>query len=80
MNSKDTDHYKIKRLELDNIRLRAEVNLAKHEGSHKSCLTCVHWLGDNFKCGKYNMNPPLGIIVWGCKEFENPIDPDDIPF
>jgi len=80
MNSKSALEYKLKRYELDNIRLRAEAALARHEGGHKSCLSCHHWSDPETKCIKYNMTPPLKIIVWSCPDFDHPLNLDDIPF
>lgn len=39
------------------------------------CLNCDHWNKDKLWCSKWDVLPPLDVIVVGCEDYEN-----DVPF
>lgn len=45
-----------------------EINLK--EPLTKSCYNCEYVDLDNNKCKKYNVMPPIKIIVFGCESWE----------
>lgn len=62
--------------------MRAEIQaVAIRVHAWQCCLNCLNWNGDTANanglagCGKFQAMPPPGIIVTGCRDYEN-----DIPF
>lgn len=46
----------------------------------KSCANCAHMVNDNQTptyCNKYNMTPPVAVVVAGCPAH---VDSEEIPF
>jgi hypothetical protein len=37
------------------------------------CLNCDHWNREKQWCNKWNVLPPLEVIVVGCEDYENAI-------
>jgi hypothetical protein len=43
-------------------------------GYFKNCTGCQEWNADKEMCKKFNVRPPVSIIVKGCEEYS------EIPF
>jgi hypothetical protein len=43
----------------------------------QSCINCKNFSEPDEKCLKYNMRPPVRVLVFGCNDYE---DVGDIPF
>lgn len=51
-------------------------NACHDEGLFRNCTQCMHWAERGEICAKYNVRPPVNVIVRGCKDFQA----DEIPF
>lgn len=51
--------------------------IAKENHVYKCCWNCVNVNKAQDKCGKYNVKPPIEVITFGCRDWE---DQDQIPY
>jgi hypothetical protein len=41
-----------------------------NNGLLPSCINCIEWIKKEEMCGKYNVRPPVEIIVYGCESWD----------
>ena len=52
----------------------AFIDACEAAGYFRNCTGCCYWDGHKEWCKKYDVRPPVSVIVKGCEEYE------EVPF